>query len=189
MSDGFGGFDRQRAVDQIKRLAADAPGHLQGGFERLVRDSPPQRLEQIMRSPARRPVLDGIFWQMPKQLNTSAAAGTTTMIQWVITGRTDGANDIYQLVIEDGQAHTERGEGLDPRLTVTLDGVEFLKLASGNADPMQAYFTGRIQLSGDIMVAAKMAQMFSMPGMAGGPGAPGGSTDPGDSTPPADPHR
>jgi putative sterol carrier protein len=176
VSDGFGGFDPQRAVDQIKRLAADAPAHLVGGFEKLVRESSPQRLEQIMRSPARRAVLDGIFWQMPRQVDTSAAADTTTTIQWVLTGRADGANDVYQLVIENGRARTERGEGADPRLTVTLDGVEFLKLASGNSDPMQAYFTGRIQLSGDIMVAAKMAQMFRMPGVTP-PGNGNGASD------------
>jgi putative sterol carrier protein len=169
MSDGFGGFDRQRAVDQIKRLAADAPAHLAGGFEKLVRESPPQRLDQMMRSPARRPMLDGIFWQMPRQVDASAAAGTSTTIQWVVTGRSDGGSDFYHLVIEDGRARTERGESADARLTVTLDGTEFLKLASGNSDPMQAYFTGRIQLSGDIMVAAKMAQMFKMPGV-GSPG-------------------
>jgi len=164
VSNGFGGFDRQRAMDQIKRLAADAPAHLQGGFERMVRESPPQRLEALMRSPARRPVLDGIFWQMPRQVDASVAAGTTLAIKWVVTGRADGGSDVYQLVIEEGRARTERAESVEARLTVTLDGVEFLKLASGNADPMQAYFTGRIQLSGDIMVAAKLAQMFHMPG-------------------------
>jgi putative sterol carrier protein len=49
-----------------------------------------------------------------------------------------------------------------------MDGVEFLRLVSGNLEPMQAYFRGRIQLSGDIMVAAKMAQLFRMPGPPGG---------------------
>jgi alkyl sulfatase BDS1-like metallo-beta-lactamase superfamily hydrolase len=179
MSNGFGGFDPQRAVDQIRRLAADAPAHLAGGFERLVRESPPQRLEQLMRSPARKPVLDGIFWQMPRQIDASAAAGTTLAIRWVVTGRADGGSDTYLLLIEDGQARTERGEGGDPRLTVTLDGVEFLKLASGNSDPMQAYFTGRIKLTGDIMVAAKLAQMFRMPGAPGSNGGgAAGSEDP-----------
>lgn len=167
MSSGFGGFDPQRAVSQIRRLAADAPAQLQGGFERLVRESPPQRLEQLMRSPARRPVLDAIFWQMPKQIDATAAAGTTITIRWVVSGRPDGGHDVYHLLIEQGRAWTERGETLEARLTVTLDGVEFLKLASGNSDPMQAYFTGRIQLSGDIMVAAKLAQILRMPGAPG----------------------
>ena len=141
-----------------------------------------------MRSPARRPMLDGIFWQMPRQVDASAAAGTSTTIQWVLTGRSDGASDFYHLVIEDGRARTERGESADARLTVTLDGVEFLKLASGNSDPMQAYFTGRIQLSGDIMVAAKMAQMFKMPGVGSpSPGDGKGNGRPTGDTPPDGP--
>ena len=163
MSNGFN-FDPQRALEQVRRMAADAPAQLVGGFERLVRDASPERLEQIMRSPARKPVLDGIFWQMPKQVDAAAAAGTTTAIRWVVTGRADGGSDVYQLLLEDGRARTERGDSADARLTVTLDGVEFLKLVSGNSDPMQAYFKGRIQLNGDIMVAAKMAQVFKMPG-------------------------
>jgi predicted lipid carrier protein YhbT len=178
VSNGFGGFDPQRAMDQIKRLAADAPAHLQGGFEKLVRDSPPQRLEQLMRSPARRALLDGIFWQMPKQVDASVVGETPLAIKWVVTGRPDGANDVYQLVIEDGRARTERAETVEARLTVTLDGVEFLKLASGNSDPMQAYFTGRIQLSGDIMVAAKLAQMFRMPGAPNPETGNGNGTEP-----------
>ena len=167
------GFDPQRALDQLKRLAADAPSHLHDGFERVVRDAPPERLEQLMRSPARKPVLDGMFWQMPKQVDPAAAAGVRTSIRWVITGRPDGGTDVYQLEIEDGAARTVRGDEGDPRLTVTVDGVEFLRLASGNSDPMQAYFKGRIQLTGDIMVAAKMAQIFRMPGApSGGGGTP-----------------
>ena len=172
------GFDPQRALDQIKRIAADAPAQLHGGFEKLVREASPGRLEQLMRSPARKPMLDGMFWQMPKQVDATAAAGTTTAIQWVITGRPDGGSDVYQLLIEDGRARTERGDGADARLTVTLDGVEFLKLASGNSDPMQAYFKGRIQLTGDIMVAAKMAQIFRMPGGSGPDGANGDAQGP-----------
>lgn len=164
------GFDPQRALEQLKRVAADAPAQLAGGFERLVRDTSPERLEQFMRSPARKPVLDGMFWQMPRQVDTKAAAGTTTAIKWVITGRPDGGSDVYRLLIEDGRARTERGEGGDPRLTVTLDGAEFVRLASGNSDPMKAYFKGRIQLTGDIMVAAKMAQIFHMPGSRNGQG-------------------
>ncbi|MGI8712966.1 MAG: SCP2 sterol-binding domain-containing protein [Solirubrobacteraceae bacterium] len=168
------GFDPQRALEQVKRIAADAPAHLAEGFGRVVRDVPPERLEQVMRSPARKPVLDGIFWSMPKQLDAAQAVGVTTSIRWDITGRSDGAVDTYMLELDNGTARTAHGaDGEPPRLTITMDGVEFLRLVSGNLDPMQAYFKGRIQLAGDIMVAAKMAQLFRMPGGAGG-------ADPGD---------
>ncbi|MFZ0088798.1 MAG: SCP2 sterol-binding domain-containing protein [Solirubrobacteraceae bacterium] len=171
------GFEAQRALDQIKRLAADAPAQLADGIGRLLAEAPPERLEQVMRSPARRAVLDGVFWQMPKQLNPEHSAGVKTSVQWRITGRPGDSVDTYLLVVEGGQARTSRGtEGPDPKLTITMDGVEFVRLVSGNSDPMAAYFKGRIQLSGDIMVAAQLAQLFKMPG-AGAAGSPGSRPD------------
>jgi alkyl sulfatase BDS1-like metallo-beta-lactamase superfamily hydrolase len=159
------GFDPQRALDQVRRLAADAPAQLADGFTRLVREAPPERLHQVMRSPARRPLLDGIFWQMPRQLDTARARGVHTTIRWCITGRADNGVDTYDLYVENGTARTTREPMAEnPRLTITMDGVEFLRIASGNSDPMSAYFKGRLQLSGDIMAAAQLAQMFRMPG-------------------------
>jgi putative sterol carrier protein len=165
------GFDPQRALDQIKKLASDAPAQIADGVGRVVRDSSPERLEQLMRSPARRAVLDGIFWQMPRQLDRKQAAGVKTSILWNITGRPDDGVDTYLLTVEGGEARTARDpRGADPRLTITMNAVELLRLISGNSDPMSAYFKGRIQLAGDIMVAAQLAQLFRMPGAASGEG-------------------
>ena len=131
------GFDPQRALDAVRRLASDAPGQLAEGFGRLVRDASPERLEQLMHSPARKPLLDGIFWQMPRQLDERQAEGVTTSIRWCLTGRSDGGTDVYQLEVADGRATVIRGDaGPDPRLTVTLDAIDFLRLVSGNLDPM-----------------------------------------------------
>jgi putative sterol carrier protein len=171
----FGGFDPDRAMEKLRKLAADAPAYMADGFGRVVHNAPPERLEQLMRSPARKPALDGIFWQMPKQVNTDVAKDMTTTIRWRITGRPDDGVDVYQLVVDKGQVKTVKGESGEPKLTVTMDAVEFLKLASGNLDPMQAYFKGRIELSGDIMVAAKLAQLFKMPGGGNGDSGSGGS--------------
>lgn len=171
-------FDPQRALDQLKKFAADAPAQIADGIGRMVRDASPERLDQIMKSPARRALLDGIFWQMPRQLDAKAAANVKTAIRWNITGRPDEGVDTYLLEVENGTARTNRGiEGPDPKLTITMDGVEFLRLISGNSDPMAAYFKGRIQLAGDIMVAAQLAQMFNMPGggARGGSGEDGGT--------------
>ena len=175
-------FDPQRALDQLKKFASDAPAQIADGLGKLVRDASPERLEQVMRSPARRAVLDGIFWQMPRQLDAKAAANVKTAIRWNITGRADDGVDTYLLEVNNGTATTNRGaKGPDPKLTITMDGVEFLRLISGTSDPMSAYFKGRIQLAGDIMVAAQLAQIFKMPSAGTGAGGAGGASSEGGS--------
>ena len=159
------GFDPQRAFDAVRRLANDAPAQMADGIGRLVRDSSPERLEQVMRSPARKAILEGIFWQMPKQIDPAQAAGVKSSIRWNITGRPDDGTDVYQLQLDDGRCRVIKGTGgPDPRLTITIDGVEFLRLVTGNSDPMKAYFKGRIKISGDVMFAAKLGSLFRMPG-------------------------
>jgi putative sterol carrier protein len=49
-------------------------------------------------------------------------------------------------------------------VTITAEAAEFVRLATGNSDPMNAYFRGRIQLAGDIMFAAKLQSLFRVPG-------------------------
>jgi alkyl sulfatase BDS1-like metallo-beta-lactamase superfamily hydrolase len=172
------GFDPQRAMEFVRQSVAEAPAQVAEGLGRLMRDAPPERVEQVMRSAARKPILDAIFWQMPKQLDTARAAEVTTVIRWCITGRADGGVDTYTLQLEGGRARTVRGpDGPDPRLTITMDAAEFLRLVSGNSDPMRAYFTGRIKLGGDIMVAAKLATLFRIPGSPS-EGQGGGGADP-----------
>jgi len=171
------GFDAQRALDAVRRFANDAPAQIADGLGRLVRDAPPERLEQLMLSPARKPILDAIFWRIPKQLDSGQAAGLTASIRWCITGRPDEGIDIYQLEILDGSCSVVReAEAPDPRLTITLDGVDFLRLVTGNLDPMKAYFRGQIKLVGDVMVAAKIASLFRIPG--GGTGNGNGANGP-----------
>ncbi len=117
-----------------------------------------------MRTPARRVVLESIFWQMPKHLDRERAARVQASVRWCITGRGDGGTDVYQLEIESGRCRITRGaRSPDPRVTITVDGAEFLRLASGTSDPVQAYFKGRLSLAGDIMVAAKVASLFRIP--------------------------
>jgi putative sterol carrier protein len=157
-------LDPQHALALIRRSVARAPAQLADGLAQLVRDTPPQRLEQLMRTPVRRVVLDGIFWQMPQHLDRRRAAGMRSSIRWRITGRSDGRADTYDLEVEDGRCLVTRGSEIEPRVTITVDGAEFLRIATGNSDPMRAYFNGRLALAGDIMVAAKLVSLFRIPG-------------------------
>jgi putative sterol carrier protein len=161
--------DTRRKLAAAKRKLADAPAQIAESVARAVRKTPSERLERLMRSPARRPILEAIFWQMPHHIDKERAQGLTAAIRWQITGRSDGEADVYQLELDDGNCRIIRGpNGAKPaRLTITVDGAEFLRLATGNSEPMQAYFRGRIVLAGDVMMAAKASSLFRMPGSRG----------------------
>ncbi len=151
-----------------KRLTR-APEQLAEGFARAVRSTPDSGLEQVLRTPIRRAVLEAIFWQMPQHFDHKGASGMETTIRWCITRGPGGAADTYELQIAEGRCRARRGEGKsDPQLTITLEAAEFVRLATGNSDPMNAYFSGRVALAGDIMLAARLRSLFRIPGRAQG---------------------
>jgi hypothetical protein len=117
-----------------------------------------------MRTPARRIVLEGIFWQIPRHLDRERAAGVSSTVRWRITGRPDGGVDTYHLEIADGTCRVTRGKPtIEPRLTITLDGAEFVRLVTGNSDALRAYFSGRLTLKGDVILAGRLASLFRGP--------------------------
>ncbi|HWF71695.1 MAG TPA: SCP2 sterol-binding domain-containing protein [Solirubrobacteraceae bacterium] len=155
-----------KVIAAARRGAARAPAQLGEKITRLVDQTPDDRLQRLMKSPARRMILEGVFWKMPQHLDRRRAAGVNASVLWRIAGRPNGGTDDFRLVIADGTARTARGASdvpAPPVLTLTMDGVDLLKLASGGLDPMRGYLGGRIQLAGDIMFAAKLGGMFRVP--------------------------
>lgn len=61
----------------------------------------------------------------------------------------------------DGAAGKVTNEDGDADATVTVDFDDFLKLAQGALDPMQAYMTGKLKVGGDMGVAMKLQSLFS----------------------------
>ncbi len=157
-------FDPQSALAKLKQTASAVPTQLAENLARGVQSASPERLEQLMGTPARRVVLDIIFWQMPQFVDRRKARTVNASVRWAITGRSDGGVDVYDLALTDGRARVTRGGGpTEPPVRITVDGAEFLRIAAGASDPMRAYFAGRLAISGDIMVAARLVSLFRIP--------------------------
>jgi putative sterol carrier protein len=148
------------------KVGSSAKARLADGFARLVGGASSQQLERMMRTHARRPLLGAIFSQMPGQVDRKRAAQMEeALVRWQITEGPNGRVDVYELLLADGRCRTTRGESdREPQLTITADGVEFLRLITGNSDPMRAYFSGKVRLAGDVMFAAKLQTLFRIPG-------------------------
>jgi predicted lipid carrier protein YhbT len=156
--------DAQSAVARIKRALAGAPVQIAESLAKTVQSASPERLEQLMQTPARRVVLDAIFWQMPQFLDRQQSRKLNASVRWTISGRAAGGADVYDLVFTDGRCRVIRGGGtVEPPVAITVDGVEFLRIAAGSSDPMRAYFNSRIAITGDIMVAARLVSLFRIP--------------------------
>ena len=48
--------------------------------------------------------------------------------------------------------------------TLKLDGVDFLKLVTGNAIGPMLFMSGKLKIEGDLMFAAQIQSMFTIPG-------------------------
>jgi putative sterol carrier protein len=132
-------------------------------FAQLVKSTPDARLNEIMKSDDRSRILDSIFARFPELFRADRAGSTNAIIHWTITERPDGGADTYELVIADGKCVLSPSPGQDPKLTVTVGPVDFLKVVSGNGNPMMMFMTGKLKAKGDLALAANIQQLFDIP--------------------------
>ncbi len=132
-------------------------------FVDMVKSASKDQLEAVMASDQRGKILDEIFRRFPAQFRSDKAGNTNAVIHWNIGGRPDGGNDTYELVIADGTCILSPTPEADPKLAVSIGGVEFLQLISGTANPMMMFMTGKLKAKGDLGLAANLANLFDLP--------------------------
>ena len=132
-------------------------------FAQLVKSTPDAQLAELMSSDARGEILDSIFARFPELFRADRAGSTSAIIHWIITGRPDGGADTYELVIADGACVLSPSADQDPKLAITVGPVDFLKVVSGNGNPMMMFMTGKLKAKGDLGLAANIAQLFDIP--------------------------
>lgn len=153
-------------LDPVLGVAAAGAEEVANRLATVLAAVPDRQLEQLMRTPARRLIIETIFLIMPRYLDRTSAAGLDLAIRWrVRNGEPDeGTHDVYDLVIAERRCRVTRGESeARPLVTVTLESVELLRLATGRSNPMQSYLAGRLSLRGDIMQAARLTSLFRVP--------------------------
>jgi putative sterol carrier protein len=132
-------------------------------FAQLIKSAPDAQLAEVMQSELRAKILDEVFGRMPSSFRADRAGTTSAVIHWTITGRPDGGSDTYELVIADGACTVSESPQREPRLTLTLGPVDFLKVVSSNANPVMMFMTGKLKAKGDLGLAANIANLFDLP--------------------------
>lgn len=130
---------------------------------RVVRTVPDDQLRERLAGGLRVEVLDEVFRRFPDFLNASKTQGMTAVVKFKIGGRGDGDADRYVVVIEDGTCRAGSDLAGDPGVTIVVDAADFLKLVTGNLNPLTAFLRGRLKIKGDLALAARLPGLFAIP--------------------------
>lgn len=106
-------------------------------------------------------LLGRIFGEMAARFLPDQASGENAVVGWDITAP-DGTHS-YQLVIEGGTCRAVAGADAPPRVGLGFALPDFLKFTVNQLDGMQAFMTGRLRLTGDMLFAQNLQTWFSRP--------------------------
>jgi putative sterol carrier protein len=129
----------------------------------VIASAPDDALRRGMRGPIRDLILEEIFRRFPDYVQRRRVAGLDAAIRFLITGRLDGGADRYGVRIAGGEVTTGRDLDIEPRTTIVTDGADFLRLVTGNLNPVMAFMTGKLKLKGDLGFAAQLPGLFRIP--------------------------
>ncbi|MDU0290587.1 SCP2 sterol-binding domain-containing protein [Saccharothrix longispora] len=134
-------------------------------FARIVSRASKDQIDAVTSRPGlRERVLDEVFRRMEVHFRSDRSGATRAVVHFRLTGGfTESGEDVYEAVIEDSTCTINKGGTRDPRATVTLGPVEFLKLATGNASAPVLFMTGKLKVKGDLGFAAGFMSLFDIP--------------------------
>lgn len=103
--------------------------------------------------------VETLMSKMPGAFMPEKAVGLDAVIQFKFTGVEAG--DWYA-VIKDDKVTVEKGTHSSPKMTLTADSGDYVKIFTGELDGMQAFMQGKLKLAGDLNLAMKLTQMFKI---------------------------
>jgi putative sterol carrier protein len=134
------------SVSTPKELAA----LLEGRSDREINDA--------VKSLGTDSAIEKVFEGMTKAFIADKAKGQSAVIQWDIKGP-DGPVS-YQIKVLDGKCTASKGTADPARVTLSASLPDFLRIITGKLNGQQAFFTGKLKLSGDMMFAVTQENWF-----------------------------
>jgi putative sterol carrier protein len=116
-----------------------------------VAQSGGRHLREVMRGSFRPIVLSEVFRRFPDFIDPSKAARLRLSVGFRIGGRADDEVDRYTVHVRDGVCtiETDPPQGQRRDATISLDGADFLRLATGQLHPVKGVLSGAMKVRGD----------------------------------------
>jgi putative sterol carrier protein len=132
-------------------------------FAGLVANSRHDQLGEAMQGPQRDVVLPEIFSRMAEHLDPNKARGHDAVVHFQILDRPDGGYDEFELIVQGGKCEVSQTPSQEPRVTIKVQPVAFLKLITNQASGPGLFMTGKLKVEGDLMYAPQIASLFRIP--------------------------
>jgi len=100
-----------------------------------------------------------VFSKMANAFNPGAAQGLDAVFQFEITG--EGGGNWY-VAVKDGACEVAEGTHDSPNVTLTMSGETWVGMVNKEVNGMQAFMSGQLKASGDIMLAQRIEQLFPL---------------------------
>ncbi len=101
--------------------------------------------------------IEQLMQQLPERFQPDKAANVNAVIQFNLTGEGGGA---YTVSIADGKCAVSSGTAPAPNATVSAAAADYLAIARGEMNPMTAFMTGKIRVTGDMGLMMKVLGWF-----------------------------
>ena len=154
------------AEEQSSQAPSEVPADLGSlsaeEFAALMSQASDEQLAEVMGGPRREPALREIFARMSEHFDPARAKGDS-VVHFQITGREDGGSDDFEVIVRDGKCEVSEDPSEQPRVTLKVEPVPFLKLVSGQASGPELFMTGKLKIEGDLMFSAQIQSMFTIP--------------------------
>ncbi|GAA2923798.1 MULTISPECIES: SCP2 sterol-binding domain-containing protein [Streptomycetaceae] len=130
-------------------------------FARIVKGLSARQLTEFMQGELRTRVLGEVFGRMRQQFRPEAAGPLEALIRWKITG---GSDEVYETSIAAGTCTVSAGRSdAEPRTTLVMGDADFLKLVSGNGNPVTMFMMRKLKVVGDVGLASGLTRYFDIP--------------------------
>jgi hypothetical protein len=150
------------AADTLKDLDFGAVSPQE--FARLIKSLSGREIAAAFQGELRLRALREIFARMERLFRPEAAGSLRALIRWKVEGEGPDGTAVFETAIADGRcAATEGASEAESRVTLALSDAEFLKLVSGNGNPVTMFVMRKIKISGDIGLAAGLTRLFDIP--------------------------
>lgn len=123
-----------------------------------LRDASDEQILALVAGMGTEDVLDQAFAEMQRRFRPEKAGDEQAVIEWQIS--TPDQVFTYQVNVTDGTCTVAKDGTEPPRVTLALNLQDFLRFVTNVLEPLDAFMTGRLRLTGDLLMTQAMQSWF-----------------------------